>query len=224
VQNVGVGSRGVARNRDRRGSRAEVDRGGDRTGSGSVVRGVDVGRGAEVAQHAGVDGDLHLLGGILRPDVHQIDVRLHFHHVVKGDVEVLAVVDLQNDQVAGRTLNRQVLVDLVVRDDDRRAGTDVDRVAEILDLTLIVGVRNRSQHGRGVELLDQLARPNLRYEDTAIGRARVLTNPRVGRNRIYSAHVRKLLSQKSCYGRTRPVFCARKISFSIACLSASLPR
>ena len=76
-----------------------------------------------------------------------VEVGLHFHHVIEREVEVLALVDRQLDEVARRALDREGLVGLVVGDGDRRTLTDLDRVALIADFAFVVRVRDRTEDG-----------------------------------------------------------------------------
>ena len=186
-------TRARARLRDEAGSarRAETDvlRNAARRVA-TVVR-TDVGRGRERAQHVGVDRDLELLRRVVRPCRHLVDVGLDGHHVIEGDVEVLALVDEQFDHVRTRTLHGQVLVDLVVRDRDRRTRADDDLVALTLDLTLVVGVRDRGQNGGVVELFEQFAGPDFRDERARVGRGRVATRPRRSCNWVHGGLLRR---------------------------------
>jgi hypothetical protein len=117
-----------------------------------------------------IDDDLHLLRGVVAPDAHQVDVALDLHHVVEDRVEVFALVDVEIDDVRTGPVRRQSATRLVVADRDRRLGPDVDLVALVANFAFVVGVADRCQHGAGVELLDQLARPDLGNERARVGR------------------------------------------------------
>ena len=115
----------------------------------------------DILQNVGVNRDLHLLGRIIRPEGKIVDVRLFLDHVVQDGGEVLALVDGQLDRRPRWTLKRQIAVDQIVVDQQRRLGPDFDPIAVAFDLAFVVRVADRRQHRRGVELFDQLPRPNL---------------------------------------------------------------
>lgn len=154
--------------RDRRSGRTKIDRRRDRAGGSAPVSRrcclVD-----QPKEHQRIDGDLHLLAGIAGEQIHQVDIGLHLHDVVKDSVEVLALVNEQRHDAGARTLDNERLASFVVTNRDRGLGPDVDLVALVLDLALIVSVRDRREDSRGVELLDELARPDLRDERTGVG-------------------------------------------------------
>ena len=167
VQNFRLTNSGGARDGNQRSAGyAKVDCLGD-TASGCTL--VTSGWGAKnTSKHIRVDGDLQLLRSVIRPQRQRIQIRLHVHDIVKDRVEVFAATDVQRDGRTFWAFQKQRTICTVVADCDRRLGADTHAVALVLDLALIVGIRDRRQDSRGVELLDQLARPDFR--DETVGR------------------------------------------------------
>jgi len=94
--------------------------------------------GLHCGQDLGIDDDLFLLRGILGPLVHELDIGLVLVYVVDAVVPVVALVNDHFD--CGRfdplVIDLHALV--ILLDRDGAAGPDVDLVALILDLALII--------------------------------------------------------------------------------------
>ena len=129
--------------------------------AGGVALVVGIGVGIDGGQDCGVNRDLHLLAGVVGPLLDVIDVRLELLDVVDGDGVILALVDEEVHLAGKRPLAHELLADGVIPDGDVGDGTDVDRVAVLLDFPFIIRVADRGEHSRRIELHERLARPNL---------------------------------------------------------------
>src|SRR4029077_16558799 len=84
---------------------AKVDVAGDCAGGGTAI--LRIGLSKESEQDFAVDDNLELLGGIVGPHVHHVQVRLDLHDVIEDEVEILTFVDRQLDEVRARALDFQ---------------------------------------------------------------------------------------------------------------------
>src|SRR6266550_604553 len=169
VQKLDVGStRVAAHDAQGRALHTEVHVAGDDTRGGTAVVGAHLAH--DAVQNVLVAGDLKLLSGVIRPHRQDVEVRLDLHHIVENGREVLAVADVQLNAAAGRAVQVEKTVRLIVADGDGRLRADLDAIAVILDLAFVIRVADRSKDRGGVELLDQLRAPNLRDETRRLER------------------------------------------------------
>src|ERR1019366_9082113 len=145
---------------------AEVQRSSNDAGGDTLVGGGHLAD--DAIEDVLVHDDLELLRRVIRPHGQNVQITLNFHHVVEDEREVLPVADIQLQGGARRAVEAEQAVGIVVVDRNGGLRADFHPVALVLDLALVVSVRDRGEHCGGVELLHEFATPNFRDEPSRL--------------------------------------------------------
>ena len=80
----------------------------------------------DAGQYIRVNGNLQLLGRVIRPHAQDIQIALNFHDVIEDHGKVLAVPDVELHGAASRAIEPKQAVGVVVVDGDSRLRADLD--------------------------------------------------------------------------------------------------
>jgi hypothetical protein len=126
-----TGRRAGADHRNRRALDAKVQVARNHACGGAFVLGVGLTDNA--TKHIAIDRDLKLLGCVVGPHRHDVEIGLDLHHVVENHAEVQTIADEEFDRAAGRTIEPKQTVRKIRPDRNRGLCPDFYSIAHILD-------------------------------------------------------------------------------------------